>query len=136
MKRDYYEILGVTREASDAEIKSAYRKKALEYHPDRNSSHESEDRFKEASEAYEVLSDSQKRGLYDQYGHAGLENQGFHGFSDVGDIFSHFSDVFEGFFGSSRSRSRSGPAAGRDLRYDLEISFDESFHGIEKKDRN
>lgn len=133
--RDYYEILGVTREASAAEIKSAYRKKALEFHPDRNPGHEAEDRFKEASEAYEVLSDSQKRSLYDQYGHAGLQGQGFHGFSDVGDIFSHFSDVFEDFFGlgTRRSRHRTGPAPGHDLRYDLEVSFDEAFQGVEKK---
>ena len=135
MKRDYYTILGIQRQASDVEIKSAYRKKALEYHPDRNPSHEAEERFKEASEAYEVLSDSDKRSLYDQFGHAGLDRQGFHGFSDVGDIFSHFSDIFEDVFGfgGGRARGRSAPAQGRDLRYDLEVSFDEAFHGAEKK---
>jgi len=135
VKRDYYEILGVQREASANEIKTAYRKKALECHPDRNPSHEAEELFKEASEAYEVLSDPPKRQLYDQFGHAGLRNQGFHGFEDVGDIFSHFSDVFEDFFGMGgrRGRSRTGPAAGRDIRYDLEVGFLEAFHGVEKK---
>jgi len=134
VKRDYYEILSIHREASVTEIKSAYRKKALECHPDRNPSAEAEEQFKEASEAYEVLSDSQKRAVYDQYGHAGLDSRGFHhGFSDMGDIFSNFSDVFEGFFGGGRGRSRNGPSPGQDLRYDLQLSFMEAFQGLEKK---
>lgn len=138
MKTDYYEILEISRTASDAEIKSAYRKMALKYHPDRNPSLEAEEMFKAASEAYEVLCDPQKRSIYDQFGRAGLDGQGFHhGFSDVGDIFSHFSDVFEDFFGFSGGRSRGGgrvrPRRGDDLQYSLELSFSEAFHGCEKK---
>lgn len=135
MKRCYYEILGIERQANQSEIKAAYRKMALQYHPDRNTDHDAEDKFKEASEAYEVLSDAQKRSVYDQYGHDGLSGRGFQGFSDMGDIFSHFSDVFDDFFGfgargqSSRSRAQRG----RDLRHDLNISFEESYHGCEKK---
>lgn len=135
MKRDYYEILEIQRGASEVEIKAAYRKMALQFHPDRNPSHEAEDRFKEASEAYEILSDPQRRALYEQYGHAGLESRGFHGFNDVGDIFSHFSDVFEDFFGfGSRTQGRASAARpGRDLRLDLKLSFQEAFTGCEKK---
>jgi len=135
LKRDYYEILEIHRQASDTDIKSAYRKMALKFHPDRNGSHEAEDKFKEASEAYEVLSDPQKRALYDQYGHAGLESRGFHGFDDMGDIFSHFSDIFEDFFGfGGRPSGRgAGGRQGRDLRLDLHLSFMESFDGCEKK---
>ncbi len=134
MKRCYYETLGVSRQATEAEIKGAYRKMALQFHPDRNAHDEAEEKFKEASEAYEVLSDAQKRVIYDQFGHAGLEGRGFHPFTDVGDIFSHFSDIFEDFFGfgSTRSASRASQR-GRDLRYDLGLSFEESYRGCEKK---
>ena len=135
VKRCYYEILGISRSASEGEIKAAYRKMALQYHPDRNTEQDAEDKFKEASEAYEVLSDAQKRSVYDQYGHEGLSGRGFHGFSDMGDIFSHFSDVFDDFFGfggrTQGGRARAQP--GRDLRYDLSISFEESYQGCEKK---
>ncbi|HKY64294.1 MAG TPA: molecular chaperone DnaJ [bacterium] len=134
MKRCYYEILELDRQAGDGEIKTAYRKKALEFHPDRNPSHEAEERFKEASEAYEVLSDPQKRSLYDRFGHAGLQRQGFHGFDDVGDVFSHFSDIFEDFFGFSRGGGRrGGPQPGRDIRFDIRLKFSEAFSGIEQK---
>lgn len=135
MKRDYYEILEIQRQASAAEIKSAYRKMALKYHPDRNAGHEAEECFKEASEAYEVLSDPQKRQLYDQYGHAGLESRGFHGFNDMGDIFSHFSDVFEDFFGFAGAGrgGRSSARQGHDLRLDLQITFMEAYAGCERK---
>ena len=134
MKRCYYEILEIERQASDGEVKTAYRRKALEFHPDRNPSHEAEDRFKEASEAYEVLSDPQKRSLYDRFGHDGLQRQGFHGFDDVGDVFSHFSDVFEDVFGFQRGGSRrKGPQKGRDLSYDMTLEFSEAFTGIERK---
>jgi molecular chaperone DnaJ len=133
-KRDYYDILGVGRTASDQEIKSAYRKLALKYHPDRNpGSKEAEDRFKEAAEAYAVLADADKRHLYDRFGHAGLgaaatggagfDPSVFTGFEDIlgglGDIFG-FGDIF------GAQRRRGGPQRGADLRYDLEISFEES----------
>lgn len=135
MKRCYYDILGISRQASTQEIKTAYRKRALEFHPDRNNTPEAEGLFKEASEAYEVLSDSHKRAIYDQFGHEGLDRQGMHhGYSDIGDIFSHFSDIFEDFFGFGATRRTSRrPRMGRDLRYNLQISFMESYEGIEKK---
>ena len=101
-KRDYYEILGVQKSADVSEIKSAYRKLALQYHPDRNpDNHEAENKFKEATEAYEVLSDEQKRAKYDRYGHEGMRmGQDFGGYSNVNDIFSAFSDIFSsGMFG-------------------------------------
>ncbi len=101
-KRDYYEILSLERTCTDVEIKASYRKAALKYHPDRNPGNtEAEERFKEASEAYEVLSDGQKRATYDRFGHQGLSGQGFQGFQDVGDIFSSFGSIFEEFFGFS-----------------------------------
>ena len=137
-KRDYYEILDVSKNASADEIKKSYRKLALKYHPDRNPDDpESEEKFKEASEAYEVLSDSEKRGLYDRYGHDGLKNSGFSGFSGFDDIFSSFGDVFEDFFGmggfGGRQGGRSGARKGQDLRYDLNISLREAAFGLEKE---
>jgi molecular chaperone DnaJ len=136
-KRDYYEILGVARTATDQEIKSAYRKLALKYHPDRNPGDKNaEDLFKEAAEAYAVLADTDKRHMYDRFGHAGLGGAAtggfdptvFTGFEDIlgglGDIFG-IGDVFGG------QRRRGGPQRGADLRYDLEISFDESAKGLE-----
>jgi molecular chaperone DnaJ len=138
-KRDYYEILEVEREASDGQIKSAYRKLALKYHPDRNpGDHEAEERFKEAAEAYAVLADKEKRALYDRFGHQGVTGAGGAAgfdptiFADFSDIFSGLGDVF-GFgdiFGGGRRR-RGGPQRGSDLRYDLEISFEESASGVE-----
>ncbi|MDA8124530.1 MAG: molecular chaperone DnaJ [Deltaproteobacteria bacterium] len=126
-KRDYYEILGVERSASEEEIKKSYRKLAMQYHPDRNpGNREAEEAFKEAAEAYEVLSDPQKRDIYRQYGHEGLNGTGYRGFSGFEDIFSSFGDIFGDVFGfssSGRSRSRSGARPGADLRYDLQISF-------------
>ena len=135
-KRDYYEILGVTKSATEQEIKSSYRKLALKYHPDRNpGDKEAEEKFKEAAEAYSVLADTDKRHMYDRFGHAGLGGAAtggfdptvFTGFEDIlgglGDIFG-FSDVF----GGGRRR---GPQRGADLRYDLEISFEESANGAE-----
>lgn len=139
-KRDYYEILGVERDASDQQIKSAYRKLALKYHPDRNPGNtQAEEHFKEAAEAYAVLADAQKRSLYDRFGHAGVANgtgAGAGGFDPT--IFADFSDIFAGLgdafgfgdlFGSRRRRG--GPQRGADLRYDLEITFDESARGAE-----
>lgn len=138
-KRDYYEVLGVARTATDQEIKSAYRKLALKHHPDRNpGNREAEEHFKEAAEAYAVLADGDKRHVYDRFGHAGLGTAAtgaggfdptvFTGFEDIlgglGDIFG-FGDVFGG------GRRRGGAARGSDLRYDLEISFQESAKGTE-----
>ena len=112
-KRDYYEVLNLPRDCGDEEIKRAYRKMALKYHPDKNpGDKESEERFKEAAEAYEVLRDPEKRRIYDQFGHEGLQGTGFRGFSGFEDIFSSFGDIFEGFFGfgnrGGRTRARAG----------------------------
>jgi molecular chaperone DnaJ len=139
-RRDYYEVLGIQRNASEAEIKSAYRKLALTYHPDRNQgSKDAEEKFKEAAEAYAVLADPQKRSVYDRYGHAGLgatAGAGAAGFDPT--IFADFSDIFGGLgdiFGFGEvfggGRRRGGPQRGADLRYDLEISFEESATGTE-----
>ena len=134
-KRDYYEILGVERHADEGELKTNYRKLALKYHPDRNpGDKESEEKFKEASEAYEVLRDPQKRNIYDQFGHQGLEGSGFSGFSGFEDIFSSFGGIFEEFFGFGSGRhSRSRTQRGADLRYDLTLSFMEAAFGTEQK---
>ncbi|GAB6096770.1 molecular chaperone DnaJ [Desulfatiferula olefinivorans] len=135
-KRDYYDVLGVKRDADAAELKTKYRKLALKYHPDRNPDNkEAEDKFKEAAEAYEVLSDPQKRSIYDQYGHKGLEGAGFSGAGGFEDIFSSFGDIFEDFFGfgSSRRGGRSRVQRGSDLRYDLTIDFMEAAFGTEKE---
>jgi molecular chaperone DnaJ len=129
-KRDYYEILGVGKTASEEELKKSYRKIAMQCHPDKNPGDKpAEERFKEAAEAYEVLSDRQKRELYDAYGHAGLNNQGFSGFDDA---FSGFGDIFEDVFGFGRERGRTRPAAraGADLRYDMKISFLDAAFGL------
>ncbi len=139
-KNDYYEILEVSRDATAEQIKKAYRKKALKYHPDRNPDNkEAEEKFKEASEAYEVLSDQQKRSLYDRFGHDGLKNSGFSGFTGFEDIFSSFGDIFEDFFGfddmfgmgGGRRRRRSSARRGADLRYDLTITLHEAAFGKE-----
>jgi molecular chaperone DnaJ len=130
-KRDYYEVLSIGKSAGNDEIKKAYRKLALQYHPDRNKGDkEAEEKFKEAAEAYEVLSDGEKRKVYDRFGHAGLQQQGFTGFRNFDDIFSSFGDVFEEFFGFGGNRSnrvRKGP----DLRMDLSIDFLEAAFGKE-----
>jgi len=137
-KRDYYEVLGVTKNASEADIKKAYRKLAMKYHPDRNPGDKSaEDKFKEAKEAYEVLSNDQKRSAYDKFGHAGVGAGagagpgfgGFEGFSGFGDIFGDiFSDVFGG-------RARARPQRGADLGFDLTLDLEEAVHGVTEKIR-
>jgi molecular chaperone DnaJ len=132
-KRDYYEVLGVGREASEQELKSAYRQAALKFHPDRNAGNpESEERFKEAAEAYGVLSDPQKRAAYDRYGHAGVSaTAGANpfegaGFPDLSEIFGDF--FFGDMFGGGRGRNRA--QRGDDLRYDLELSFEDAVRGM------
>lgn len=130
-KTCYYEILGVDRQADGAAIKKAYRAMALKHHPDRNPGDaESETKFKEAAEAYEVLCDPEKRRLYDQYGHEGLNNAGFQGgFSDFGDIFSTFGNIFQDFFQSGGPAAQNRPRRGRDLVYEAVIEFTEAFTG-------
>ncbi len=135
-KRDYYEVLGVNRDASEDDIKKSYRKLAMKHHPDRNpDSKEAEDKFKEAKEAYEVLSDGNKRAQYDQFGHAGMEGAagGGQGFGNFADAFSDiFGDIFGGGGGGGR---RSNVYRGADLRYNLEISLEEAARGTETKIR-
>jgi molecular chaperone DnaJ len=131
----YYECLGVDRQSTDEEIKKNYRRLAMQYHPDRNpGDKDAEEKFKEAAEAYEVLSDKEKRDIYDRYGHEGLNGIGFRGFSGFDDIFASFSNVFEDIFGfgAGRTRSRTAGRAGADLRYDVKISFMEAAFGISR----
>jgi len=132
-KRDYYEVLEVTRTAGSDEIKKSYRKLALKYHPDRNrGDKDAEEMFKEAAEAYEVLSDPEKRELYDRFGHAGLQQTGFQGFRDFDDIFSSFGDIFEEFFGfGARGARRSRARRGADLRVDVAVAFMDAAFGKE-----
>jgi len=144
-KRDYYEVLGVNRNAGEEEVKKAYRKQALKFHPDKNPGDKAaEDKFKEVGEAYEVLSDPQKRAAYDQFGHdafdprrrAGGRGGGFH---DPFEVFREafggggVEDIFEQFFGGGSRRDPSGPERGANLRYDMEIEFEEAAHGSERE---
>jgi len=131
--KDYYKILDVSRNASEEEIKKSYRKIAMQFHPDRNPGNkDAEDRFKMASEAYEVLRDPEKREIYDRYGIEGLKGTGFTGFRGFEDIFSTFGDIFEDFFGfGTTQRRRTKARSGADLRYDLKISFYEAAFGKE-----
>ncbi|MBK8945088.1 MAG: molecular chaperone DnaJ [Ignavibacteriae bacterium] len=147
-KRDYYEILGVSKEATNDEIKKAYRKLAMQYHPDKNPDDKSaEEKFKEAAEAYEVLSNSEKRSKYDRFGHNGLRGgQDFHSYQNVNDIFSHFSDIFGGGFGGSsifddlfntggrsgRGRQSSTGTPGSDLKVSLKLTLEEIASGVSK----
>ncbi len=138
-KRDYYEVLGLNRDASEEEIKKAYRKLAMKHHPDRNpDSKDAEERFKEAKEAYEVLTDADKRRAYDAYGHAGVNPQmggmgpeaaGFGGFAEA------FGDIFSDIFGGGQGRGRSSVYRGADLRYNLEVSLEQAARGTETKIR-
>ena len=140
-KRDYYEVLGLNRDASEEDIKKAYRKLAMKHHPDRNpDSKDGEEKFKEAKEAYEVLSEAQKRRAYDAYGHAGVnpqmggmgpggDGQGFGGFAEA------FGDIFSDIFGGGQGRGRSSVYRGADLRYNLEVSLEQAARGTETKIR-
>jgi molecular chaperone DnaJ len=147
-KRDYYEVLGAAKTASPDEIKKAYRRMAMQYHPDRNQGDKaSEAKFKEVSEAYEVLSDPEKRRLYDQYGHEGMKSQFGPGGFDFSRDFTHVNDLqdlfgslfgdgggmFEDLFGGGRRTSRTGPQQGADLRFDLEIDFEEAIFGVQRE---
>ncbi len=148
-KRDYYEVLEISKNATPEELKKAYRKQALRFHPDKNpGDKESEEKFKEAAEAYEVLNDPNKRSRYDQYGHAGLGNNGFGGFGGGGmsmeDIFSHFGDIFGGGFGNDPFSSFFGGGGGRrgrtvnrgsNLRVKVKLTLEEVAHGVEKRSK-
>jgi molecular chaperone DnaJ len=143
-KRDYYEVLGVAKKASKDEIKQAYRKLAMKHHPDMNkdNSKVAEEKFKELSEAYEVLMDDEKRARYDQFGHSGVEStfrtggfdwSDFTHFSDISDIFGDFGGFGGGIFDQFFGRTRRGPQEGRSLRYDIEVSLEEIAKGVEKE---
>ncbi len=140
-KRDYYEVLGVEKNAGADEIKKAYRKSAMKYHPDRNpGDKEAEEKFKELGEAYEVLSDEEKRARYDQYGHAGVDpnfgagGAGYGGFGDFGDLGDIFGSFFGGGFGgSSRQQTRNAPRRGENVGARLELTFEEAAFGVEKE---
>lgn len=148
-KRDYYEILGIDKNSSKDDIKKAYRKLAMQYHPDRNPGNaEAEEKFKEAAEAYEVLSNDDKKAKYDRYGHSGLKGgQDYQGFSNANDIFSHFSDIFGGSFGGSSifddffggggqtrgSRRRTTGTPGSDLKVTIKLTLEEIATGVTKK---
>jgi molecular chaperone DnaJ len=130
-KRDYYEVLGVGRDATDEGIKKAFRKLAFQYHPDHNKNDGAEESFKEVNEAYQVLSDTEKRAAYDRYGHGGAESvfgRGFEGFD-----FGGLGDIFDAFFGGATTTTRQAPRRGADLRYDMTISFEEAASGCERK---
>lgn len=144
-KRDYYEVLGVQKNATEEELKKAYRRLAKQYHPDANPDNkkEAEKKFKEINEAYEVLSDKQKRNMYDQFGHSGPNGyssdfsgfSGFEGFSGFNGAEFDFGDIFSSFFdgGASRNRKKNGPLRGRDLKVRVEISFEEAAFGVTKE---
>ena len=134
MKRDYYEVLGVSRSCGDEDLKKAYRKLALKYHPDRNpGDKEAEERFKEIGEAYQVLADPERRSRYDRFGHAAFEHGGFGGFDFGGGFEDIIGDLFGDFFGTGRGRGgRTRARRGQDLQYQLEVTFEEAARGVEK----
>ena len=133
-KRDYYEVLGVTRNDTEEEVRKAFRKKALEYHPDRNKSPDANEKFKEINEAYQVLTDAQKRSLYDRFGHAGVTTNGgasqnFDGF----DVFGGFGDIFDSFFGDVSGRRTREPRRGGDIQQRVVLTFEEAAFGVERE---
>src|SRR3990170_8542003 len=130
-KRDYYEVLGVDRDATPEEIKKAFRKLAFKYHPDHNHGDRSEEKFKELNEAYEMLSNPDKRSAYDHFGHGGIDStlgRGFEGFD-----FGGFGDIFEAFFGGTARTTRQAPRRGADLQCDVTVTFVEAASGVEKE---
>ncbi len=129
-KRDYYEVLGIGRNATDEDIKKSFRKLAFKYHPDHNKEDHSGEAFKEINEAYEVLSDSDKRAAYDRYGHAGIDSSYGRGFEGMD--FGGFGDIFDAFFGGSATSTHQGPQQGSDLKASLTITFEEAVFGAEK----
>lgn len=128
-ERDYYEVLGIQRDATPEDIKKAFRRLAMEYHPDRNKSRGAEERFKEINRAYEVLSDQERRSVYDRFGHAGADGAFGRGFEGFG--FGGFGDIFDAFFGGTQTR-RHGPARGADLRQPVTLTFEEAAFGVER----
>ncbi|MBQ0785301.1 MAG: DnaJ domain-containing protein, partial [Amphritea sp.] len=134
-KRDFYDVLDVARDASDRDIKKAYRRMAMKHHPDRNpDDKEADEAFKEVSEAYEILSDNQKKAAYDQYGHAGIDQQGMGGGQGAGGFGDIFGDVFGDIFGQQGHGGgrRSHVQRGADLRYTMDLSLEEAVRGCEK----
>jgi molecular chaperone DnaJ len=131
-KRDYYEVLDVPRDASEEAIKRAFRRLALQYHPDRNKDDGASEKFKEINEAYQVLTDTKKRTAYDRFGHAGLDQNGSRGF-DGFENFGGFGDIFDTFFGGAGARSRTATARGADLQHSMTITFDEAAFGVERQ---
>src|SRR5260221_749227 len=133
VQKDYYEILGVAKNAAPEDVKRAYRKAAAANHPDRNPGDEAAiERFKEAAEAFDVLGDAEKRALYDRYGHEAFVRSGASrpGFNDVGDVFSAFGDLFEGFFGGAQGRGGQRPSRGDSLRCSIELELREAAFGV------
>src|SRR5271170_2948710 len=133
-KNDYYEVLGVAKDADDEAIKKAYRKLAMQHHPDRNAGdREAEDKFREAAEAYEILRDPEKRHRYDRYGHAGLQGLNVPHFDNAQSVFDLFGDLLGDIFGGGGGgRGRRGPAAGRDLETTVELELHEAARGVTK----
>ncbi len=134
IKRDYYEVLGIARDATEEDIRKAFRRLALEYHPDRNKSSDAEERFKEVNGAYQVLSNGEKRSAYDRFGHGGVAangapSQGFEGFENLGG----FGDIFDAFFGGFARQGRAGPQQGRDIEVPVTLRFEDAALGVERE---
>ena len=132
-QRDYYEVLGASRGDTEEDIRKAFRRKAMEYHPDRNKNADAEEKFKEVNEAYQVLSDSKKRAQYDRFGHAGVNSGGFDRPFDGFDVFGGFGDIFDSFFGDAGGRRARGPQRGSDLQQRVTLSFEEAAFGVERE---
>ena len=130
-KKDYYEVLGISRDSTEEDIKKAFRKLALKYHPDRNKDKDAPEKFKEINEAYQVLIDPDKRAKYDRFGHAGVEGAGGVGF-DGFENFGGFGDIFDAFFGGGNTRQRNTRTRGADLQVQVSFTFEDSAFGVNK----